>query len=127
MNTEKVTIRAKSNPSIEVSGIFFEGEREYFFYLILAPGTPPIAFDQDYWERVITLPTDIGAVFRAKVNEEECRILVTKGWSTYFATNKYGKTFWALPADIDPNTVQFELEGLAQASVDSERLSRKEA
>ena len=57
MNTEKVTIRAKSDPSVEVSGISEEGG-EYFFYLILAPSTPPIAFEKNYWELVITLPTD---------------------------------------------------------------------
>ena len=36
MTDEKVTLRAKSDPSIEVSGIL-EEEREYFFRLILAP------------------------------------------------------------------------------------------
>ena len=54
MSTEKVTIRAKNDPSIEVSGIF-EEERKNFFYLILAPGTPPTAFDKDYWECVPNL------------------------------------------------------------------------
>ena len=34
-------------------------------------------FDKDYWERVITLPVDFGAVFRAKVHGEEYRIIVT--------------------------------------------------
>lgn len=111
MSNEKVTIRPKNNPSFEVSGIS-EGEGECFFRLILSPSTPPVAFNKSYWERVITLPTDIGAVFRAKVRGEECRIIVTKGWSTYLATNKYGKTFWTLPADIDPDTIQIELEGL---------------
>lgn len=110
MTNEKVTLRAKSDPSIEISGIL-EEEREYFFRLILAPDTPTMHFGKDYWERVITLPVDFGAVFRAKVRGEECRILVAKGWSTYFATNKYGKTFWALPEDIDHDTIKIELGG----------------
>ena len=112
MSTEKVTIRAKSDPSIKVSGTSKE-KSEYFFYLILAPDTPPTAFDRDYWERVITLPTDFGAVFHAKVNGEEYRIIVTDGQSIYFATNKDGETFWFRSEDIDPNTVQVELGGWA--------------
>lgn len=117
MTNEKVTIRAKSDPSIEVSGIF-EEEREHFFYLILAPGAPSTYFDKDYWERVITLPADFGAVFRAKVCGEEYRITVTaandpEDRNIYFATDKDGETSWFRAEDIDPDTVQVELEGWA--------------
>ena len=117
MTDEKITIRAWNNPSIEVSGIP-EEEGEYFFYLILAPDTPAVPFEKRYWERVITLPTDIGAVFRAKVRGEDCRIIVTASMnpedqSIYFATRKDGETFWFRAEDIDPDTIQFELEGLS--------------
>lgn len=116
MSDEKTTLRAKSDPSIEVSGISDE-ECEYFFHLFLAPDTPSTPFDKDYWERVITLPVDFGAVFHAKVNGEEYRIIVTasiepEDQSIYFATNKDGETFWFRAEDIDPDTIQTELEGL---------------
>ncbi len=117
MTDEKVTLRAKSDPSIEVSGIP-EEKSEYFFYLTLAPDTPPTAFDRDYWERVITLLVDFGTVFRAKVHGVEYRIIVTASrnpddQSIYFATRKDGETFWFRVEDIDPDTIQVELEGWA--------------
>ena len=112
MTNEKITLRAKSNPSVEVSGII-ERESDYFIHLLLAPDTPFTTFDKDYWERVITLPADFGAVFRAKVRGEEYRIIVTDGQSIYFATNKDGETFWFRSEDIDLDTVQVELEGWA--------------
>ena len=115
MTNGKVTIRAKSDPSIEVSGILGEG-REHFFHLVLAPDTPALHFNKDYWERVITIPADIGSVFRAKVNGVEYRFIVTvstgpEDRSIYFATRKDGETFWFRGEDIDPDTTQVELEG----------------
>ena len=117
MTNEKITLRAKSNPSVEVSGII-ERESDYFIHLLLAPDTPFTTFDKDYWERVITLPADFGAVFRAKVRGEEYRIIVTAAIDLdneriYFATNKDGETFWFRSEDIDLDTVQVELKGWA--------------
>lgn len=117
MTNEKITLRTKSNPSVEVSGII-ERESDYFIHLLLAPDTPFTTFDKDYWERIITLPAGFGAVFRARVCGEEYRITVTAAndpddESIYFATRKDGETFWFRAEDIDPDSVQVELEGLA--------------
>lgn len=110
--TENITIRAKSNGK-EITGELV-GEGGIYWRLRLAPKTTPNSFPKYEWDRVYTLPTKPGTVFRATVRGvPNVRVMVVAGSREgfdYISALLAGLDQWHADIDIDSSTVVPELE-----------------
>ena len=109
--TERITLRAKSDGT-EISGELLI-ENPTAWYLSLATNTFSHTFSTEQWDRVYTLPTTPGTVFRATVRGvKNVRVMVSAitrwPYHTPIAA-RYTHRHYA--EDIDASTVVIELEG----------------
>lgn len=113
--SERITLRAKSDGT-EISGELVE-EYSPAWIVRLAKGVDANILHRSEWDRVHTLPTAPGCVFRATVcGVENVRVMVsdaTDGAPYMAALRTVG--YWHTAENIDPATVRIELEGDSEA------------
>lgn len=109
----KITLRAKSDPSVEITGELISSLTDCW-EVQLALGVTANAFDRVEWERIYELPTTPGTVFRATVRGVGDTRLITYrrfGEGMYRGVARSGGYYTVLREHIDASTVKIELEG----------------
>lgn len=114
MTKMRMTIRAISDPDVELTGTVNE-ETDIGIWLVLANGAESTFFSKTDWKIISALPTTPGTVFRATADKENYRVVVTSAVDSvdeeiYFCVDADGTFYWKSAESFDPDSVQIELD-----------------